>query len=84
MEKPIINLNGDRAETLTQGYTKARRAVSDALAALFECTPHGRNYPMGNDSYRLARGEHGNRIIKLGKILRELQDLEFYCSEFIK
>ena len=46
MISPVIHPNGDRKDTLLRNLQDAYRAVSQAITALRECAPNGRNcYP---------------------------------------
>ena len=55
---PVVNMNGDRAETLIAQAQKVSEALREAKAAIQEAFPHGRNFqnnPAGD--YDKAREE---------------------------
>jgi hypothetical protein len=85
MIKPTVHTNGDRAETLLEQYRTALNSVSDAMVALRECTPNGRNYyPISNEAIHVAIAEHSKRVEALQKVYDELLDLAQHVSQFLK
>lgn len=70
---PIVNLNGSAGATLRDAYDAAVSAGSDALLALYDTAPNGRDYqtaPPG--AFETARREHDRRIAALRDVQAEL------------
>ena len=80
MQTPIINTNGDTAETLANQYWEALKAVRAAQRAVAEVHPNPRNfYPLGPDAYAAAVRENEARLEKLEDIAQELSALCDFC-----
>lgn len=76
MRKPTIHLNGSSPDTLYEQYTNASRAIAEAIDALREAAPHGRDYyPQEGDGIREATAEHVARLAKLESVLAEVKEL---------
>jgi hypothetical protein len=82
MRKPTVHVNGTDAQTLFDNYYNALRKVKDAIKALNECAPNGRDYYLQRhmpenlgDPIGEAIDEHRQRLVALGNIERELQAL---------
>lgn len=71
---PIVNLNGDSKETLSNNYREAHQAIHDAKKAMQACTPHGRNYQIGDCDYALARAEFEEWLTSLENIAKRLRE----------
>lgn len=73
--RPLINMNGDRRETLVEQRTKALNAISDALRALIDTCPHGRNYQgyPNDNQYRRDKALYDNRYNVLYELHREIE-----------
>lgn len=86
MTKPTIHLNGSSAQSLTDDYVEAMRAVSDAIDKVQRhAAPNGRDYyPQGNSAIDAALAEHRARLTKLTEVKAELEELAIHCHEFIK
>lgn len=86
MTKPSIHLNGTSAQSLTDDYVEAMRAVSDAFDKVSKhAAPNGRDYyPQGDRVIDAALAEHRARLTKLAEVKAELEQLAIHCSEFIK
>jgi hypothetical protein len=83
--KPTIHSNGTGANSLTDAYTKAMLAVHDAITAVAESGPNGRDYyPQGGDAIQAAVEEHRTRLAALEKVRDELEQLAAHCAEFIR
>ena len=81
MTMPTINRNGSSAESLTRKYGAARIAVMNALDALSEAAPHGRDYQLNPGAYMVAAIEHERRYKALRDIRDEMEKLELYCFD---
>lgn len=74
MQLPQINLNGTGGVQLMEQYLLARKAVQDAIEAVAEAAPHGRDYqtlPPG--SAHKAMEEHVDRMNRLRSVHNELE-----------
>ena len=70
MITPMLNINGSSADDLINPRLAAMDHLMDAIEALSQAVPNGRDYP-GNATACLAdREEHYDRI-KAIKVLRE-------------
>lgn len=70
MITPLLNINGSSADDLINPRLAAMDHLMDAIEALSQAVPNGRDYP-GNSTACLAdREEHYDRI-KAIKALRE-------------
>lgn len=78
---PVINTNGDTADTLCRQYRRAFDAIDSAIDAIQLTAPHGRNYQIGECDYQLARDEHCERIKQLQAIRKRLMTLAIHCQE---
>ena len=76
MRAPTIHINGDRKEVLLEDAVRAHGLVEDAILALRDCAPHGRNYyPQGAGAFEEAAAAHGAMWRKLCEVRDELQAL---------
>lgn len=79
---PTVHLNGTSAEDLIQQYRKAYRATQDALKALAESAPHGRDYYVQSDgAFEKARKEHESRAERLRAVSDELLELALQVQD---
>lgn len=73
---PTIHMNGTSKESLLRGWDKAYVAINDAMNALAEAGPNGRDfYPQGPEALAIAIKEHSARMTKLDEVRSELQEL---------
>ena len=85
MQKPMIHLNGDTAETLADLNFDALQRVTDAMEAIMKATPNARNfYPIGPDAYPTARAEHVARLESLAKVAADLSAIAEHCVDHIR
>ena len=79
---PIVNLNGATKESLVEARLTARVAVQEAMKALSECSPNGRDYqtaPRGE--YEIARNRYVERFAYLARLANELEDEAIAISD---
>jgi hypothetical protein len=78
---PTVHLNGTSGSDLESAYERAATALHDAIQALDETSPNGRDYyvqeePGGeSNAFGRARLEHMNRQATLALVARELAAL---------
>lgn len=83
--KPTIHLNGDRAETLVDQYLDVRTKLGEALDALYQSGPNGRNfYVQGDEAFTTARKEHDARTEAVRGVIADIDALLEHCAEFVK
>lgn len=78
---PTVNHNGTPRAQLIATHQKAFNAIQDAITAIQECAPNGRDYPQGLDHLRAALAESKNRAEILAGILDELGNLIVHLDE---
>jgi len=79
---PSVHINGTPYPELFNPVCNAGVAVREAIEALQETAPHGRDYYLqGNEALQKATSEHLARLEKLQSVLQELQDLAEGISE---
>ena len=82
MITPTIHLNGTSARDLAEVYSNAARAVDEAIDAIAQASPNGRDYyPQGPDAMAKAVDEHSARLEALRQIRTELEELCVYCVD---
>ena len=73
---PTIHSNGTSLEGLREDLFKAHTKIVDALNALCQAAPHGRDYyTQGPDAYNAARREHESRLARLRSVRDELMQV---------
>ena len=72
MINPIINLNGSSADALIRPRMAAIDCLMDAIEALKQVAPHGRDYIGDPPRLDLDRDIHFHRIVALRDICEEL------------
>lgn len=81
LEVPTIHLNGTSKKELLQNIDNAFDKLNDAIYALCECAPNGRDYYIGlkagvtHDRLQQAASEHAKRMSALYLVKSELQYL---------
>ena len=78
---PVLNLNGSSAEDLIEQLSDACSAVGAAQDALAKASPHGRDYQLNPDDYKLAREQHEARQMALRAIADELETIATHVYE---
>lgn len=78
---PTIHSNGTSRDALLDAYCVAGGALTQALEALADAGPNGRDYyPQGSDAIRRATAEHEARLKKLREVRDELRALAEHVS----
>jgi hypothetical protein len=72
MITPTLNLNGSSADDLIDPRMAAYGALRDAIKALQQVTPNGRDYPGDNDQCVTDRGSHYIRLKAINTIAAEI------------
>lgn len=76
MQLPTIHLNGSSREALKLPLCEASNNIFDAIRALAEATPNGRDYyPQGPEALARATAEHTARLRKLEEVRAEINGL---------
>ena len=71
---PTVHLNGTSASELEAHYNAALGSTTEAIRALTIAYPNVRDYyPIGDDAFQLAMGQHAARLRKLTDIRDELR-----------
>jgi len=79
---PVVNLNGASKQSLIDCRCAAREALQNAMKALGECSPNGRDYqtaPKGE--FEIARRVYTERFAALDKMANELEDEAIAISD---
>ncbi|MGH2613412.1 MAG: hypothetical protein ACRDFB_10260 [Rhabdochlamydiaceae bacterium] len=71
---PTININGTSKEELYSQFRTVADTLQDAMRALAQCSPHGRDYPLDNE-FRLAREQYNKRAHMLREIYDEIVNI---------
>jgi hypothetical protein len=76
---PVIHMNGTSRERLMDAIEEAYSKVGDAMSALAQTAPNGRDYyPAGPEAFERAVAEHQSRMTRLQSVREEL---EFIANE---
>jgi hypothetical protein len=76
---PVIHMNGTSRERLMDAIEEAYSKVGDAMSALAQTAPNGRDYyPAGPEAFEKAIEEHMSRVARLQTVREEL---EFIANE---
>lgn len=79
---PLVHLNGSGRRSLLDGYTAAAQKVREALDALRDTAPNGRDYyPRGASALPRAIAEHDVRIQRLDAVLADLDELAIAVAD---
>lgn len=74
MIRPVLNINGSSAFDLIDKRRDAMDALMDAIEALKQVTPNGRDYPGEYDRCGEDRNTHFDRLAALHTLREELLD----------
>jgi hypothetical protein len=82
---PVVHMNGTSAECLLEGYTKAMRAVGDALEALQQIEFNQRDYychPVA-EAWTKARELRKAQAKQLSEIRQSMEDHVVHVQDII-
>lgn len=81
---PTVHLNGTSAQALFDANRRAAAAVHDAIAAMSEAYPNGRDfYPQGANAINVAMEEHRTRVRKLEEVAKDLEEIALHCLYWV-
>ena len=69
---PTLNLNGSSADDLINPRLAAMGHLMDAIEALRQAAPNGRDYPGDHEGLQLARDLHFSRLEDIKSLREEL------------
>jgi hypothetical protein len=72
--QPIVNINGTSRDELVKMRIEARRAIHEALRALQELSPHGRDYIGNRDAWKRDSDIYCERFRTLDAMANDLLD----------
>jgi hypothetical protein len=72
--QPIVNINGTSRDDLVKMRIEARRAIHEALRALQELSPHGRDYIGNRDAWKRDSDIYCERFRILDAMANDLLD----------
>jgi len=82
LELPAIHLNGTSREALLEQNCKVGNALVDALNALSDAAPNGRDYyTKSPNAFKRAIAEHLDRCNKIKTVLAEVEQIVTYISD---
>lgn len=70
---PCIHLNGTSSDSLTDLLSDAYDALSQAMNALKQCAPNGRDYYTGNASLDRADIQHRERMEAVSAVMNSIE-----------
>jgi hypothetical protein len=71
--KPIVNLNGTSRDDLIEQRMLAREAIRQAMEALQQTEPNGRDYIGHKEAYERDLAIYRQRLAMLDKLYNELE-----------
>ena len=81
MIRPILNINGSSAFDLIDQRRHAMDALLEAIDALKQLTPNGRDYPGHYDRCIADRETHFDRLAALHALREELLDEALHIQQ---
>jgi hypothetical protein len=76
MMTPTIHLNGTSAKELAEQFANAYSALGEAIRAVNQAAPNGRDYyPQGQSAINEAMAEHRTRIETLNRLRQDMLTL---------
>ena len=81
MIRPTLNINGSSAFDLVQPRRDAMDALMDAIEALKQVTPNGRDYLCQRDRLTADRNTHFDRLAALHTLRNELLEEALHIGD---
>ena len=81
MIRPTLNINGTDAFDLVQPRRDAMDALMDAIEALKQVTPNGRDYLCQRDRLTADRNTHFDRLAALHTLRNELLEEALHVQQ---
>jgi hypothetical protein len=82
MTLPTIHMNGTSLRHLQEANEKASGAIREAIEALAQTAPNGRDYyPQSNEAIHDAMEEHWARMNRLQLVRLELEHIGEYLAD---
>ena len=81
MIRPVLNINGSSASDLIDQRRNAMDALLEAIDALKQLTPNGRDYPGDNNRCLADRNTHFDRLAALHTLREELLDEALHIQQ---
>ncbi len=82
MTYPTIHMNGTSLRHLQEANEKASNAIREAVEALAQAAPNGRDYyPQSADAIHEAMEEHWARMNRLQLVRLELEKIGEYLAD---
>jgi hypothetical protein len=81
MIRPTLNINGSSAFDLVQPRRDAMDALMDAIEALKQVTPNGRDYLCQRDRLTADRNTHFDRLAALHTLRNELLEEALHVQQ---
>lgn len=72
---PTVNINGTDGAALRHGYMLALNAVNDAIVAMGQTFPHGRDYQLAPERASVARAEFEAHVTAMAKVRDYLEEI---------
>ena len=81
MTFPTLHLNGTSARDLLEGWERAHAALREAMQALAQTAPNGRDfYVQAAGAFQVAVAEHEDRMRRLHEVSLELEALSEHVA----
>lgn len=85
IEAPLISLNGDKPEVLTEQYEAIARECRRLLTVMAENAPHGRNFQgQGQAAFSQVQDLFRADVTAIARIENKYMALAEYTAAFIK
>ena len=81
MIRPTLNINGSSAADLIDPRRAAMDHLMDAIEALKQVTPNGRDYPSDRERFIADRNTHFDRLFALRVLREELLDEALHIQQ---
>jgi hypothetical protein len=72
MITPKLNINGSSADDLIEPRLKAVDHLMDAIEALSDAAPHGRDYPNSHTAFLADREAHYTRLATIRRLREDI------------